>query len=440
MTERREKMKKKTIISLIAALLLLALALTSCGGSKAVSDKYPTSYSTIAGTDSGVTGSIGHGTTESSSEYKNYNIELIGEFHNGIAPFAVWDYSTSIIENFGTPKYGYMDINGNVIVEPIYDGVTDSKEGAFKVFKWVGVNKKYEILDLKGNVLVSIATENTVDISDVYNGMYYVITKEELVSGNVYTVTYYDMNGDAQFKLENIKKYSNYDFGNVTEQGILLAKIDGVGRIIDKTGKTLNFDYSDFNKTKGYDVSFYSLEEDSNEVGFTLENESGQRVGSYEGYLDMDSMKIVKNRKLEKTAYEKFSEMNIDFGGAIIEKIYVSNDETVATFELRSSSGVTFYAIVDETGNKLMEPNKNFGTVGKFGNGLAAAMDASTGKYGYIDIAGKWAIEPIYTFADDFSEGYATVNNRFDAYVKATDVKVIDTTGKVVLDASWSAE
>lgn len=46
--------------------------------------------------------------------------------------------------------------------------------------------------------------------------------------------------------------------------------------------------------------------------------------------------------------------------------------------------------------------------IGNFVNGLAPAADKSTGKYGYIDVSGKWAVQPIYDAADDFFLVYQT--------------------------------
>lgn len=46
--------------------------------------------------------------------------------------------------------------------------------------------------------------------------------------------------------------------------------------------------------------------------------------------------------------------------------------------------------------------------IGSFVNGVAPAKDNASGKYGYIDVSGKWVVQPQYDDADDFFLVYQT--------------------------------
>lgn len=78
---------------------------------------------------------------------------------------------------------------------------------------------------------------------------------------------------------------------------------------------------------------------------------------------------------------------------------------------------------------------KGVSSIGSFVNGLAPAADKNTGKYGYIDVSGKWAIQPVYDSAKDFNliyfkngtQGYyAAVTKDGQSAVMSAATKSID--------------
>ena len=79
----------------------------------------------------------------------------------------------------------------------------------------------------------------------------------------------------------------------------------------------------------------------------------------------------------------------------------VSPDGMAKYFPANDRSNPTF---VDLKGNTYKYPH--LGYVKNFVNGLAAAKDKATGKYGYIDVSGKWVVKPVYEDADDFERVY----------------------------------
>lgn len=76
----------------------------------------------------------------------------------------------------------------------------------------------------------------------------------------------------------------------------------------------------------------------------------------------------------------------------------VSPDGMACYYTSDDQSNPTF---VDLKGNTYTFTNVE--SIGSFVNGVAPAADKSTGKYGYIDVSGKWVIQPIYDSAKDFN-------------------------------------
>ena len=89
----------------------------------------------------------------------------------------------------------------------------------------------------------------------------------------------------------------------------------------------------------------------------------------------------------ESDTYPSWSEVSPDG----MAKYYPANDRSNPTF-------------VDLKGNTYKYPGFDF--VGDFVNGLAVARDKNTGKYGYIDVSGKWVVKPVYDDAKPFEKIY----------------------------------
>lgn len=66
----------------------------------------------------------------------------------------------------GAVKYGYIDLNGNKVIEPIYDFATEFSEGFAVVSLYTDVEIKNQVIDPKGNIIF----ENGDSISPFING------------------------------------------------------------------------------------------------------------------------------------------------------------------------------------------------------------------------------------------------------------------------------
>ena len=89
----------------------------------------------------------------------------------------------------------------------------------------------------------------------------------------------------------------------------------------------------------------------------------------------------------------------------------------VLWYEIEDPDGEDFvtshrFGLMNDQGNILTEPQfgrKYSDSKYRFCEGLCAVIDAESGKAGYIDAAGNWAILPRYKEAESFINGRAWV-------------------------------
>ena len=94
-----------------------------------------------------------------------YTITSIAPVHNGLARFKTSE-----------GKYGYMDINGNVVIEPIYESAPQS----FDTLALVTKDGKQHFINRNGKIVYS-ETGNEVDILTFSNGLFGVETKKSTI-------------------------------------------------------------------------------------------------------------------------------------------------------------------------------------------------------------------------------------------------------------------
>ena len=377
--------------------------------------------------------------------YQDYDVVWVKDFHNGIAPIIVhvndgkfwYGYSPFGDKNYeGSYLYGYMDIDGNIIVEPkYYKEVPAQLEGAVCVEQLFGsgnqASRVATIYNAKGEKLVSESDEGIIEIGDVSCGLYWVLTSEELLSGTVYTTTYYDTNGKMKFKFDNAipGNYNNHDGGNFAESGYAIISIDNQGHLIDLQGNLVNLDLSDL-PSSVYSSPYSWVDGNpgfmEGTILFTTQNSksgSGHTV-----YFDVKTLKLlypVPNELAVPPKYQTMLENLSAFQGAEVSSYVVSDDDMYISVKLKSKDGVMFWAVTDVNGNVLIQPSKQYSEIGVFSEGVAAAKDKQSGKWGYIDLTGKWVLSPQYSkSAGTFSQGYTIVEY----------TKLIDMQGKVVKD------
>ncbi len=381
-------MKLKKALCMVLAFFTLVLSFTAC------EDKSEDLSSNQTINESGVknpsnNNEINNNTKPSGNNgalatvYSQYsNLVSIGPFHNGLAYFLIknstYDY-----------RYGYIDIQGNVVIEPTYRSSGNFEYDYVKVKSSTYPNP-YLIIDRQGNIIFETEKNNVSAIGEVSNGYFWVETVEELITGNVYTVKYYSVKD-----LSVVATFYNHRADDST-------RIDGTSKSsINNIGEASLYDYSRtyYGEDKAINIADY----DSSFVP-TPDNWS------------------VDIRKLDV-----FSSVNdLDY------KISSADNDLgqLATIAAKNQNGVAFFAVLDSTGNFFCQPQQSISfydqliSNAEFRKNLCPAKDVESNLWGYIDPYGNWKIQPQYSSATPFSpDGYATVN-------KTT---VIDTQGNTVL-------
>ncbi len=318
--------------------------------------------------------------------YREYpNLKEIGTFHNGLAPF--------IVVGGGGETYGFIDSNGNIVIEPMY--YTDTWGGdpactldsipTFKGSNYVSVCQKDTdacLYDKTGSVIFSVGSDGVTDISLVSNGYVAVERTVEEFTGNVHSVTYYSATDLKEIiTFENTSFYVSRGHAAVSQFGSATLKHDEDG--------SFNINMAD------YDPNFKAHQD---------------------------------TWTVDVKALEAFQ-------GVRCEYIVSENHNTsgqIATVVLRNKDNIYYYATVDQNGQILMEPRKDIifaknaqdEPIHTYCKDLCPAQDPKSELWGYVDTAGNWKIPAQYVNVLPFGvDGYATVDF----------ITVIDTNNTVVM-------
>ena len=264
----------------------------------------------------------------------------IGKMSNGL--------SAAANEN---RKYGYVDINGKVIIPFIYDNATDFKEGVAVVTKGEVFTKEY-LIDIKGNILNKNEYEKIYFFNDdekifcVKNKGYYGVIDEN--GKEILPVIYDDISIRKNIIMAKKDKKMIYFSNN--KGSIKELKLDKIVEI------------------------FYL-----GEGIYEIKSKNGER-----GIIDE------KNNFLTEIKYHGIS--NFYKGKAIAE--YKNK-----------------YIVIDNMGKELYEIKD----IGIDLNDVGKYIISGKNKKGFIDWKGNTVVEKKYDLVEIFVDGYSKVckNNRF---------------------------
>ena len=250
----------KRILALILAVLML-LASSACTGatepdvtneeSTGVDKETETTFAvteeetTVTDTEQVVTTeqAVITDSPETTAQEEKLEIYSIGDFQSGLAVICT------------STGYGYIDTNGKIVIDPIYE---EAYNFDFFDGKYIAVakkNGKYGYIDNDGNIVIDFqydsadteikrmsrvsldGTSYYIDITDgtiaytvtgkevaigeYSGGCIWVQTKEELISGTKNYLSYYACNGYLVEKLENAKPCIVYgvDYSKINTWG-----------------------------------------------------------------------------------------------------------------------------------------------------------------------------------------------------------------------------
>ena len=362
---------------------------------------------------------------ENKDDSQKLIVNEIGDFSEGLA---------SISTNQG---YGFIDTKGNIVIEPTYAYASKFTNGIALVKQ----NGQYGYINTKGELIIDTIYEkadsvfNTlalvtkdgvkqyinkqgqtvffftgeeVAIGEYSNGYFWVETLEELISGNVHTVTYYKENGQVAFSLQDataIGKLSSFNEWGYTLINIPKTnpKAEGWGNsssgwnvFINTSGEIVDFEgrneYSSFGENQMYTAllddntsaasygglrNVYVVNEGIHNDAYWIDFEhlkvssvpytnvhhigNGYHLGPWYdkyGYSDYENKYVSVYREEKILVFSSIEGLeNVEFCAV---SHFVQDHKDLFLLFLKSSSGVYFSAIVDADGNYVLKPNKNF--------------------------------------------------------------------------------
>lgn len=338
---------------------------------------------------------------------------------------------------YGKEKYGYIDRTGKEVIEPKYEFAEYFSDGMAVIGKKVkedGVERfKYGYIDKSGKEITGYIYSYAGNFSDSVacvmagNGKYGYIDKTgKTVLPFIYNVAENFKNGVAWVKRNEksgnalIDKSGKVIFeldkntilcSEIREDRILVLKKNKYG-YLDVSGKVVipfKYDYAtDFINGKAV-VAMNNPEHKKYENYDANDYEEGEPyVSEYTKVIYIDKN---GNKLKQEVPYVK-SMLTEDY----------DKESPYPLLEPVHSEKKMMYGYFDENGKNIT--GYIYTTANDFSEGLASVE--KNGKYGFIDRTGKEVIPRIYDFCYEFSEGISEVkrNGKWG---------YIDKTGKVVI-------
>ncbi|MDD4493501.1 MAG: WG repeat-containing protein [Eubacteriales bacterium] len=247
-------------------------------------------------------------------------------------------------------EWGYIDSNGDLVIDYIYDKSYFFSEGLASV----SLNGKWGFVNLHGEFVIDPQYESC---NNFHDGLAKVTWKE----GEDYVGGYINKAGELLFK----------GFGYLFHDERALVQIENNFGYIDNKGKIVIEPVYDF--AEGFSEGYARVYKDGWEEG-------------WEGFIDTGGeVKIF----LDYTSYSIYTRGFRGFRNGL------------ASVRMKGNDGK--FGFIDKDGNIVIEMiyDDTYG----FSDGTAAVK--YEGKWGYIDTKGEWVIEPQYDVCTPFREGFA---------------------------------
>ena len=286
-------------------------------------------------------------------------------------------------------KYGYIDINGNMVIEPLFLSAGCFSEGLANI---KDKNGKWGYIDMVGNYIIPPHFDGCSKFSD---GLARVYSD----SGS----TFIDMNGEIALKH---RSYC-YDFcDGWARVSIGRGNHEKYG-FIDKTGKYV---------IKPFECHILAWHFTEGLAWFAIKTENGSRYGFINKLGQVVIEPKYKNASDFAEGLSCVQSGWIDKTGKLIVKIdsafYASGNfsEGLAMFRSLYWTGKEDRGFVDITGKIVLDLTR-FDDIKTFSEGLAVVEKKKDEKrkYGFINRTGETLVEPMFDYAWDFSNGLAMI-------------------------------
>ena len=285
------------------------------------------------------------------------------------------DFKMAPYMDLETGLYGYIDIEGQVVIEPRYHYAEAFSEGIAVVAESGSKGTFYGYINKKGDTVISLSYQYARGFHEglaivSQNGDLFVINKSGDISHKIPDNM---ISGDYSYGMSPVYSSFDSDQSDVSNSGY----IDRKGNIV-----------LEIEMVEGYPFS-----------------------------EDLAQIQVFVNEEDVKWGY-----INQE-GTMVIDPIYENSEaftEGMAAVAIRDSEGNKKWGYINQSGEFVIEPI--FDSAFAFSENLAVVYVDDKG-YGYIDRNGQFVIGPAFKMATSYSNGYASVRT------DATKFKCIDKTG-----------
>jgi len=304
---------------------------------------------------------------------------------------------------YRTGEYGYIDKEGNMVIEPQYPYANEFSEGLASVS--IGeiegsLGERWVYIDNNGEVEIDAFYESAGSFSEGLAPVW--VESDEMYLG------YIDREGNYVIEPERFRTAMPFSEGLARVS--LGNTIEISQGFIDRTGEYVIPDELEGTETEGCFYNGRALIYNSAFLGDTYRIEYG--------YIDKAGAVVIEPQfEYAHRFSEGLAPVKVDgkwgyidtLGNIVIEPQY--EDLGIYTRGRIFSEGLAAVSIdgkwgyIDSAGNMIIEPQ--YDNAGMFSEGLAAVLVNE--KWGYIDKNGNMIIEPQYADAGYFSEGLAPV-------------------------------
>lgn len=345
---------------------------------------------------------------------KTVNFEWVGDFSEGLAPVKLND------------KWGFIDVDGNIVVEPKYGSDFDApfyKNGLARLFS--PEKEAWGYLDKSGNVAIDFKFYTNTPFYDEVAAIYTPGSASDATTYARWSI----INKSGEVICDDMQNHHSYSTQFV-EGRARISKEFGYGYVNTKGEIVIPNKYEDIRDfSEGLAAVMLNgkwgfIDKDGNiKVDFKFSNEPKSFSNGRTFVLGTD-----------------FKFGIIDTEGKVIvdpkyKQVFPFNEGLAVVSEMDKSFQETFF-IIDLNGKVVKEfkkaGNDKFSLISGFSEGLAIINKGYGQERGFVDNKGKTIIDYQFRNIRPFSDGRAFVD-KFDKKTKTVTQGFIDKRGKFVI-------
>ena len=222
-------------------------------------------------------------------------------------------------------KYGFVDTNGKVVVNPEYEEAYNfSEELALVVMRDKSYNKLWSVIDKSGKVKFKIKDGYDL-LSRFYKEGYIVARKDD----RIFMINEKGVETKLSSKVENVYDY-NDKFIIFSDEVNGVGVIDFNGEIIirPKYNEIIFSNDGDFLVKKDVVQKEYAkINTNGDEIGDIIDFELIKSFGKFGYFVKEGKTKVLVSDDFERKGKEEFYEVNLEIDRGLISSDYIDVDE-----------------------------------------------------------------------------------------------------------------